>query len=57
MLVEAYTAAEAGDYSVIQTLQALFAAPYDEHNEALADRYYRKTPREMRAKGGVAYFS
>ena len=56
MLVEAYEAAERGDYSVLERLQALFAAPYDEHPD-LEARYYTRTPPEYIEKAGVSFFS
>jgi len=56
MLVEAYEAAEAGDYGPIAELQRLFANPYDEQPE-MEERFDRKTPEEMAARPGVAFFS
>ena len=34
----------------------LFAAPFEEHPE-YEERYYRRTPPEMRGKGGISFFS
>lgn len=56
MLMQAYSAAEEGDFSVIEELARLFRTPYDEHPE-LEAKYYRRTPDEMRSKAGVSYFS
>ena len=56
MLAEAYTQAEEGDFSLVRQLQELFDAPYEEHPE-LHERYFRKTPKEMRHKGGISYYS
>lgn len=41
MLVEAYTKANAGDYSELEALHELFKHPYDEQ-EAMAAKYYKK---------------
>jgi len=56
MLVEAYTAAEQGDFSVMETMTDLFRTPYAEHPEQAA-KYYRRTPEAMRDAAGVSYFS
>eukprot|EP01043_Picozoa_sp_COSAG02_P055751 COSAG02_NODE_6519_length_3523_cov_4.465537_3_plen_176_part_00 len=56
MLAEAYSAAAAGDYSVVHRLQDLFRAPYEEQSE-FADKYYRRTPESAKGKGGVAFMS
>lgn len=52
MLLEAYEAAEAGNFQVSERLQSLFASPYAEHPEEEA-RYFRLTPPEMRLRPGV----
>lgn len=44
MLVEAYTAAHKGNYSVIHELEDLFLAPYDEQTPEKRERYYKKAP-------------
>ena len=56
MLVEAYTAADEGDFSVVHTLIDLFDTPYDEHVH-LEDQYYVCTPQEHRGKAGTAFYS
>lgn len=56
MLAEAYTAAEQGDHAPLEELRRLFAAPFDEHPE-MAERFYRRTPLDLRGKGGIAFFS
>jgi len=56
MLAQAYTAAEAGDHSIVNELLDLFRAPFDEH-PSLEAKYYRRTPEEMRGKAGISYFS
>ena len=58
MLVEAYEAAERGDNSVIETLQRLFARPYDDdHDPALVAKYARRAPDGAHTQGGVGYMS
>ena len=56
MLAEAYVKAEAGDFEALHTLEAIFAAPFDEH-EAHSAKYYRRTPTEAARRAGLAYFS
>ncbi len=53
MLIEAYRAAEQGNYAALTRLQQLFAHPYDEQadNEAA---FYRRAPEESLDKGGVS---
>ncbi|CAK9010459.1 Protein adenylyltransferase SelO [Durusdinium trenchii] len=52
MLMEAYEAAEAGNFQVAQRLQQIFASPYEEHPEDEA-RYFRLAPVEMRTRLAV----
>ena len=56
MLAEAYTAAEAGDYSGVHALQKLFRRPYAEQ-EAFAARYYRRAPDGAAETGGIGFMS
>ncbi|CAK9107751.1 unnamed protein product [Durusdinium trenchii] len=56
MLMEAYEAAEAGNFQVAQRLQQIFASPYEEHPEDEA-RYFRLAPVEMRTRPGVFVMS
>lgn len=56
MLVEAYTAAQDGDYELLHGLHKLFENPYAEQPE-FEDRYYRKVPDMMANRGGVAFMS
>lgn len=56
MLVEAYSAAATGDYSVVHRLQELFRAPYEEQTE-FSDAYYRRTPPSAKGQGGIAFMS
>ena len=56
MLVEAYEAAQKGDFSVVHELQNLFASPFSEHAES-APKYFRKAAAETESLGGVAFMS
>ena len=56
MLVEAYTKAAEGDYSVVQELYELFKHPYDEQ-PTYEQRYYSRGPEDVVGKGGVAYMT
>eukprot|EP00232_Nephroselmis_pyriformis_P002238 CAMPEP_0182914776 /NCGR_PEP_ID=MMETSP0034_2-20130328/38745_1 /TAXON_ID=156128 /ORGANISM="Nephroselmis pyriformis, Strain CCMP717" /LENGTH=671 /DNA_ID=CAMNT_0025051563 /DNA_START=60 /DNA_END=2075 /DNA_ORIENTATION=+ len=55
-LVEAYAAANTGDYSVVHELNRAFTAPYDEHPE-LEEKWYRRAPDAALATGGTTFFS
>jgi uncharacterized protein YdiU (UPF0061 family) len=57
MLAEAYTAAEAGDFTIVHQLQHLFASPYAEHSAEMEAKYYKTTPAHMEDVAGIAYFS
>jgi hypothetical protein len=55
MLVEAYEAAEVGDYSVLRDVfKACCENPYDEGESS---KYYTLAPEEALSKGGVAFMS
>ena len=55
MLVEAYEAAEVGDYSVLRDVFiACCENPYDEGESS---KYYTLAPEEALSKGGVAFMS
>lgn len=56
MLVEAYTAAQGGDYSLVNSLHELFMDPYGEGSAEDVELYYRRAGAKS-AKGGVAYMS
>lgn len=57
MLVEAYDAANLGDYSVAQQLHELLLDPYGEATEELSAKYYRTSPKVALSKGGTAFMS
>lgn len=56
MLVEAYERAQLGDVDILNELYEVFQRPYEEQPE-VEDKYYRRTPREMQSRGGVAFMS
>lgn len=59
LLVEAYTAAEKGDYAPIKNLQAVFSRPYDEQPE-MVQKYYQQAPADTyhgNGKGGQAHMT
>lgn len=57
ILVEAYTAAQKGDMSVLEDLFELFQDPYGEGSERHANTYYRLAPTEALRKGGTAFMT
>eukprot|EP01043_Picozoa_sp_COSAG02_P033096 COSAG02_NODE_2243_length_9392_cov_12.624449_10_plen_610_part_00 len=57
MLVRAYEAAYDGDYSIIEELQQLLRAPYDEQTSELSKKYYRRAPAWAQEMPGVKFMS
>ena len=57
MLVRAYKAAHEGDFAPLNELHALFAAPFDEQSDAMARKYYRRTPTCHVGRGGTAHMT
>ena len=57
ILVEAYSAAATGDFSMVKDLHELCKNPYDEGTSEQASRYYRRAPESSQAKGGTAFMS
>lgn len=57
MLVEAYKAAQQGDFAPLFTLQELFRHPYDEADASLDDRFYKRRPPDAAEQGGVGFMS
>eukprot|EP00536_Pseudo-nitzschia_multiseries_P014767 jgi/Psemu1/262412/estExt_Genewise1Plus.C_7660001 len=57
ILVEAYSAAASGDFSIVEDLHDLCKHPYDEGTPELMDKYYRRQPETSIAKGGTAFMS
>jgi len=53
MLVQAYTAADNEDYCLLEELQDLFQTPYDEHDEEMTSKYYKKAPMATYAGSGL----
>lgn len=56
-LVNAYKAAQMGDYSVIHELQEVMSHPYDEQTDALEAKYYQRKPQELFYIAGVSHVS
>jgi len=56
MLVDAYTKAQNGDYSMVHELYSLFTRPYDEQ-PAAADRFFRRAESSDLCRGGTAFMS
>ena len=56
MLVEAYTAAERGEYAPLHGLMAVLRTPYAEHPEA-ESRFYRRAPLGAEQQGGIGFMS
>lgn len=56
MLVAAYNAAADGDQEPLLELQALFRAPYAEQ-PAFEERFFRRTPPEVQATGGISWMT
>jgi len=57
MLVDAYTKANDGDYSELQSLFELIQKPYDEGTSDQVERYYRKAREDVLTKGGTGFMS
>jgi uncharacterized protein YdiU (UPF0061 family) len=57
LIAPAYEQAAAGDYSLIQELQAVFSHPYDDQSAEIEASYDRLKPREFFNAGGVSHYS
>jgi uncharacterized protein YdiU (UPF0061 family) len=57
LVVPAYQQAMSGDYSLIEELQNVFSAPYDEQSAEIEAKYYRLKPKEFLSAGGVSHYS
>jgi len=60
MLVLAYTTTESGDTTILEELKTVFEKPYDEQDEEISLKYYRKTPAETyegAGLGGTAFMT
>ncbi len=56
-LVPAYQAAETGDYTLINELQAVMTKPYDEQSEEIAEKYYKQKPSQFFDIAGISHVS
>jgi serine/tyrosine/threonine adenylyltransferase len=57
MLVDAYSAAGAGDENTLQEIYELIQAPYGEGSERQVRNYYRRAPERALTAGGTAFMS
>merc|ERR1712157_76755 len=57
MLVQAYTKAQQGDYTVLHQLQHLIQNPYEEGTELEEDLFYKRAPDEAFTQGGTAFMT
>lgn len=57
ILVEAYSAAANGDYSLVKELHELCKHPYEEGTAEQTRLYYRRQPESSISKGGTAFMS
>jgi uncharacterized protein YdiU (UPF0061 family) len=57
MAIEAYEAAEKGDFSVLQELHKLLQRPCEEQLGRLADKWYCRTPAYARQMPGAKFLS
>ena len=57
MAMEAYEAAERGDYTIINSLHELLKRPYDEQGAKANERWAQVTPHWARDRAGLAYMT
>mmetsp|Transcript_48257 Transcript_48257/g.114829 ORF Transcript_48257/g.114829 Transcript_48257/m.114829 type:complete len:659 (-) Transcript_48257:175-2151(-) len=57
MAAQAYEAAEAGDYSMVNELQDVLSKPYEEQSPEVSEKYFRRTPEWADQMPGVAFMS
>ena len=57
ILVEAYTKANEGDYSLVLELQEVMTKPYEEQSKAIEEKYYAKKPMEFFDMAGISHIS
>lgn len=57
LVVPAYKQAEQGNYALIQELQEVLTAPYDEQSAEIENKYYQLRPAEFFNAGGVSHYS
>ena len=57
MLVDAYTTADEGDYSVLKDMYELIQRPYEEGSSKEEELYFRRAPERALATGGTAFMS
>lgn len=57
MLVDAYSTADNGDYTILNELYDLIQRPYDEGSDEEVQAYYRRAPENSIGRGGTAFMS
>lgn len=57
ILVEAYTKANEGDYSLVLELQEVMNQPYEEQTKEIEEKYYAKKPMEFFDMAGISHIS
>jgi uncharacterized protein YdiU (UPF0061 family) len=57
LLVPAYSQANAGNYALVQELQAVMTQPYAEQAKGVEEQYYRLKPPEFFEVGGMSHVS
>ena len=57
LLVEAYTKANEGDYSLVHELQEVMTQPYGEQSKEIEVKYYAKKPMELFDMAGISHIS
>lgn len=57
MAAEAYEAANRGDFTIVNDLQALLRKPYEEQGDEADARYAAVTPQWARERAGLAFMS
>lgn len=57
ILVDAYSKANEGDYSLVHELQEVMTKPYDEQSKAIEEKYYAKKPMKFFDMAGISHIS
>jgi uncharacterized protein YdiU (UPF0061 family) len=57
LVVPAYKQAEKGNFALIEELQTILNAPYEEQSPEVEEKYYRKRPFEYFQAGGISHYS
>lgn len=57
LIVPAYKQAETGNFALINELQEVLNAPFEEQSPEVEEKYYRKRPSEYFQAGGISHYS